>query len=390
MKETNSDQPPLARLNYKRIAEKLQSVSDPSGLHFRSTVLQDPLAGLDLEEKTLDEGDSARQALKTQRDEMREQIRVQKIGHLLGKAEEARRDHEPYQKPGNKKRRMVGGSILCQLSDLHFGCTVKGIEAREQSNEFNFEIAAHRMAAYADQVIFYGLAHEAEECVIALTGDCFDSKIGKERYDKILNSEATACEAFSRGHDFVMQFVETIRHSEVFGSVRIVGISGNEARLFKERGHTHVMAADNWDALLNALLARRYDTSDDVACDFAVNRLVAEVQGWRVLLMHGDQGLDSNLSQTKVQSLLGTHRADFGISGHVHDTKITSKWCRSASLVGSDHYASDGLGLEGRAMQNCFWLAPGQRNCYSIDLQNPDPAVEPFGLVDYAGAFGVS
>ncbi len=383
----NSDNSPSSRrIDYRGIIENLKTVAAPQ---FRE-ILVDPLGGLDLEEQHLEEGDSARQALRIQRDQMREDIRTQKIGQLLGKASETRADIEPYKKPGNKKRRTTGGTILCQLSDLHFGCTVKGIEAREKSNEFNFEIAAHRMAAYADQVIFYGNAHEAEECVIALTGDCFDSKVGKERYDKILNSEATACEAFARGQDFVVQFIETIRHSEVFGSVRIVGIAGNEARLFKERGHTHVMAADNWDSLLNAELAKRYDTDDDVGCDFAVNRLVAEIQGWRVLLMHGDQGLDANLSQTKCQSLLGTHRADFGISGHVHDTKVTTQWARSASLVGGDHYSSDGLGLEGRAMQNCFWLSPGQRNTYSVDLQNPDPAVEPFALTDYKGAFGVT
>ena len=60
----------------------------------------------------------------------------------------------------------------------------------------------------------------------------------------------------------IFQFVETIRRSEVFGSIRIVGISGNEARLYADRGHSHIMASDNWDSLLNADLASRYLGSD--------------------------------------------------------------------------------------------------------------------------------
>ena len=67
---------------------------------------------------------------------------------------------------------------------------------------------------------------------------------------------------------------------------------------------------------------------------------------------------------------------------------MTGKWIRSASLVGTDFYAGDGLGLEGRASQNIFWLAPGQRNTYAVDLQTPDPSIEPFKLFDYRGAFG--
>ena len=354
-------------------------------------VIQDPLEGLSDIAREQKVRDDRRDARKEQRDAARVEVLVTEAKAELAKAEEVSADAEAFYAAQSYKSqlRARGGSIMAQLSDLHFGCTVKGLEERKDANVYNLDVAAHRLATYAQQVIFYGVAHRAEECVIALTGDIFDSKIGKERNDKILNSETTATQSYLRGRDLIIQFIETIRHSEVFGSIRVVGISGNEARLYADRGHSHIMAADNWDSLLNADLASRYIGSD-VETDFGVNRYVAEVQGWRVLLLHGDQGIDSKLSQTKVQSVLGTHNADFGISGHIHDTLVTGKWIRSASLVGTDFYAGDGLALEGRATQNIFWLSEGQRNTYAVDLQTPDPAVEPFKMFDYRGAFGAS
>lgn len=351
----------------------------------------DPLEGLTESAREQKIRDDRRVARKEQRDAARAEVLVQQAKSELAKAEDVAADVEAfYAEQGYRSQlRYRGGSIMAQLSDLHFGCTVNGLEEREDANVYNMDVAAHRLATYAQQVIFYGVAHLAEECVIALTGDVYDSKIGKERLDKILNSESTATASYLRGRDLIVQFIETIVRSEVFGSVRIVGISGNEARLYADRGHSHIMAADNWDSLLNADLASRY-LGSDVKCDFGVNRYVAEVQGWKVLLLHGDQGVDSKLSQTKVQSVLGTHGADFGISGHIHDTLVTGKWIRSASLVGTDFYAGDGLALEGRASQNIYWLAEGQRNTYAVDLQAPDPSVKPFRLFDYKGAFGVA
>ncbi len=351
--------------------------------------IPDPHEGLTDSARDQKLRDQRREQLKEKRDTARAEAAEHVWRSTLAKASEVADDLEAFynSRPNQTGIHCRGGAIMAQISDLHFGCTVEGMESRENPNTYNFDVARHRLAAYAEQVLFYGVAHQASELVVALTGDIFDSKIGKERKDKMFNSEATACQAYLHGRDLIFQFVEYIRRAEVFGAIRIVGISGNEARLYADRGHSHIMAADNWDSLLNADIASRYIGSD-IEVEFGVNRYVAEVEEWKVLLLHGDQGLDAKLSQTKVQSLLGTHNADFGISGHIHDTMVTGKWIRSASLVGTDFYAGDGLGLEGRASQNIFWLAPGQRNTYAVDLQTPDPSVEPFKLFDYRGAFG--
>ena len=50
---------------------------------------------------------------------------------------------------------------MAQLSDIHFGCTVDGMEERDNPNTYDFDVARHRLAAYAEQVLFYGVAHAA-------------------------------------------------------------------------------------------------------------------------------------------------------------------------------------------------------------------------------------
>jgi hypothetical protein len=273
---------------------------------------------------------------------------------------------------------------MVQLSDIHFGGTVVD---EPGGNVYNFGVAAARLAAYAQEVLFYGEAFQADELVIALTGDIFDSKIGKMRTDKMLHAESTACAAYQIGSHLIQSFIEELRLSEVFGSIRIHGIAGNEARLYPDRGFGQLTAAENWDALLNGDLAIRYAGSD-VVTSFGVNNYVAEVQGWKVLMVHGDAGLSANLTQKEVQSLLGIHGADFGISGHIHDPYITGKWCRTASLIGTDNYAGDGLGLSGRASQNLYHLQPGRRNTVIVDLQNRAEGVTPYALPTYNGALG--
>lgn len=300
---------------------------------------------------------------------------------VVAAAEASRASRTPSDHGRPHKR---GGAIMVQLSDIHFGGTVV---AEPGGNVYNFRVAAARLAAYAQEVLFYGEAFQTEELVIALTGDIFDSKIGKMRTDKMLHAESTACAAYQVGSHLIQSFIEELRLSEVFGSIRIHGIAGNEARLYPDRGFGHLTAAENWDSLLNGDLAIRYAGSDVVTA-FGVNNYVAEVQGWRVLMVHGDAGLSSNLTQKEVQSLLGIHGADFGISGHIHDPYITGKWCRTASLIGTDNYAGEGLGLSGRASQNLYHLQPGRRNTIICDLQDEAEGVTPYRLHSFNGALG--
>lgn len=354
-------------------------------------VIVDPLAGLSPEAAELRARTERNHGRRARRAAARDELKAQARRNAFARLEQVEAEVEAFyaDAPTENAPILRGGSLVVQISDVHFGCVVRGMEERDNANTWDSQVACKRFKALAEAVKFYGVSHGAEELVVALTGDLFDSKIGKERYDKMLNSETAASLTYMRGKDLIIQFIEDLRLSEIFGQVRVVGIAGNEARLYADRGHSHIMASDNWDSLLNADLAARYRGSD-VTCEFGVNRYVADIQGWRMLLIHGDQGRFNPTNQTAVQSLLGNHDADFGISGHIHDTLITGKWIRCASMMGTDAYAGDGLGLEGMAAQNILWLSPGVRNSYAIDLQNPSDELVPYQLFDYAGAFGLA
>ncbi len=283
-----------------------------------------------------------------------------------------------------------GGSLIAHVTDTHFGARIEGMEARDKPNVFDFSVAAHRLAVFAEQIKFYGTAHGAKELCLVFTGDLFNSRVGKESLDKILTSECTGAEAFLRGRDLIYQLVLNLMESGLFAKVRLCGVAGNEARLTREKGHSVDMAADNWDSLLYGELASKWENCLDV--NFGVNRVRFEVQGWQVLLMHGDTGVDKHCSDGTTKKLLSEHSCTMAFSGHIHDSLVRGNWIRSASLMGTDFYAGDGLTLNGPAAQTIVWCAPGQRNVIVVDLQNPDPNVKPFmdtsTISGYGKAFG--
>ena len=369
--------------------DRIKKLTERSPFDPITETISDPLADLSPEAQEQAIRDSRRTVRKDKRDRARAELQQTQLENEIRTTRDMEEDISSFyaSREYAQGMRLKGGAVVVQLSDIHFGCVVKGMEERVNGNEWDFTIAARRLRALAEHTKFYACAHGAEELVVALTGDIYDSKIGKERYDKMLNSEGAATYTFSRGKDLIIQFINDLVASELFGRVRVTGIAGNEARLFADRGHSHVMSADNWDSALNAELASYYRGSD-VECEFGVNRKVLEIQGHRMLMIHGDQGRFNPTNQTAVQSLLGQHDATFGISGHIHDTLVVGKWVRSSSVMGTDYYAGDGLGLDGLAAQNIMWLAPGQRNTYTVDLQNPDPGLEPYELYNYGGAYG--
>ena len=177
--------------------------------------------------------DKNRELARAERDRAREEAAMAEVQTALAKAREvdAEMDAVIESQSYESQLRCRGGSIIVQLSDLHIGAMVKGLEARADANEYRMKIAAHRLAMFAQQTIFYGAAHGANHCTVALTGDIFDSRVGKARMDKIFNSETSATQSFMQGKSLIIQFIETIRRSEVFGCLLYTSPSPRDATL---------------------------------------------------------------------------------------------------------------------------------------------------------------
>lgn len=278
-------------------------------------------------------------------------------------------------------RKLAGGHLLVQISDVHFGAS-----SRSVGNVFDLEVAAQRLAAYAAEVIAHAGAFQIPSLTIAFTGDMFDSKIGKGRHDKQVQAPEPAAATYVRGRDLIFQFVDELIEDSGCGYVRLVGIVGNEARLTFECNHADRAAVESWDAILNSDLASRYGSR--VECEFGVSQHLFEIEGFNCLAKHGHQGIPKDLDQKAIQSVLYTHGGDFGISGHIHDPMVTGRWCRSGSLMGTDSFAGNTLNLSGYASQTFFHIRPGVRNVHVVDLDNCE-GVEPYVITPhYYGAFG--
>ena len=282
--------------------------------------------------------------------------------------------------PGDLAR---GGALVAQLSDVHFGAL---IPENERRRGFSLAMASKRLRLYAQQILNYQLATGADELVIALTGDLFDSRMGKERTDKLGNSECSQQEAVAVGTDLIISFAKELIDSEAFARVRIVGVTGNEGRFTKDVNWGRTTATENADTTLNQCLVRAFSGSG-VELDFDPLTKVVDVQGERILLVHGHAPGFKHKSRDNRDHVLLRHGATFGICGHVHETMVDGNWARSASLCGTDDYADHGLEVGSRASQNLIHVLNGRRNVIALDLENPGD-IKGYPMLDYRGVFG--
>ncbi len=329
------------------------------------------------------ERDKATKSNKAIRDAARKEVDRQEWIHYLERQDLIQKqiDDQLRSRVPRSKRKTRGGTLLAQVTDVHFGGTVK-----RDNNEYDLTVSAKRLAAYAEEILALAAGTGAEELIVVLTGDIFDSYVGKERKDKMIHADGPAVWSFMIGRDLILQFIDELVLSEMFGTVSVQGICGNEARLFSDQGFGELMVADNWDALLNGQIASYYAGSD-VQTDFGLNTHVIDRQGWRVLLMHGHTLNKNDFNQKTMAGILAPHSADFGMSGHIHDPYVCGKWSRSGSLIGTDPYAGEGLNLSGYCAQTCIHLLPARRNTHVFDLQDIQ-GIEGYIIPDYSGAFG--
>lgn len=275
-----------------------------------------------------------------------------------------------------------GGTLVAQLSDLHFGAWIPQTEELEG---FSMSTAARRLRLYACRILDMQLATGASDLVICLTGDLVDSRIGKLRLDKVANAESTQGLVMNQGADLILSFIYELLESEQFGSVAVRGVAGNEGRMLPDVAFGETTAPENFDCLLHAIVEREFKGSD-VDVQFSIHEIVVPVEDERILLIHGHTFKHNN--RTKMEQILLKHGATFGICGHIHEPLVTGNWARSASLCGTDAYASHGLQLSGRASQNLIHVQGSNRSVFTIDLERPGD-IEPYPLHTYSGAFGV-
>lgn len=282
--------------------------------------------------------------------------------------------------PAGYKR---GGSLVVQLSDLHFGNrTITGSEVT-----FDMKIAAKRLMLYAERIKDLQIATGADKLYVCLTGDLIESRMGRDRQDKVANFDGAQTLAMLHAASVLIQFIDDLCSSGQFSDAFIHGVMGNEARLTHDVCYGHTTAYENYDCVLHGLLSNEFSSRERTTVKFGDFHQVLEIEELKILLMHGHT-LKGQLSQQSQANVLSNHRCDFGMSGHIHFPVTQFNWSRSGCLGGSDDYAKNALNItDGRASQTVLHVCGKNRSVMQIDLQDPGELVG-YNLPTFSGAFG--
>ena len=253
---------------------------------------------------------------------------------------------------------------VLQLSDIHANELVD-----LKHNKYDFNVMSKRCKYFVKRAITYFKSQNISNILIAMTGDLLNSD---RRLDELLSMATNRAKATFLAVDIFQQII--LELNEHF-NVSVAAVTGNESRVKQEWGWSKMLASDNYDFTIFKTLEYIFKDSKVNFINGDPSELVVEVAGQNLLLLHGNGAIKGGLS-TSVTKIMGRYTArgtkiDYCIFGHVHEASISDIYSRSSSMVGSNDYSEKGLGLAGRASQNCYiFYENGNRDGIKIDLQN--------------------
>lgn len=251
-------------------------------------------------------------------------------------------------------------AIIVQIADTHFNELVD-----LKNNKYDFEVASKRLQKFAHHIKEYAKFYNVSEIFIAITGDLLNSD---RRLDELLNASSNRSKATFLAVHLLKHFILDLNS---VANISVGCVSGNESRVNKDLGWVDQIATDNYDFVIFEML--RLLMPDINFVTSGALELVVEVNGHNCLLIHGHQL--GNMNNDKISKVMSKYARngiilDFIICGHLHETKITDIFARSASLVGANAYSENALLLSSRAAQNIYIMKDNERHDIRIDLQH--------------------
>ncbi len=220
-------------------------------------------------------------------------------------------------------------TLVADLSDTHFGANVELAETHG-INEFNWQIAANRLAQFCDQIATFKPEHRADtDLVLQLNGDILAGMIhNQEWFVDLLTTQ------FSGSLSILSQAISYL--ASKFKAVRVVCTPGNHGRAMhksdKSRATTH-----KWDSYENMLyLSLKMVLTKHSNVSFLIPEApfaLYQVQGHWVFQTHGDTvlnvgnpgksldmaGINAQVNKISASSLVGpADRISVVSVGHVH------------------------------------------------------------------------
>ena len=253
---------------------------------------------------------------------------------------------------------------VIQFSDVHFNELVD-----LEHNKYDFSIASARCKLFVDKATTYFKSMGITNVLLAMSGDLLNSD---RRLDELLSMATNRAKATFLAVDILQQVILDLNSNF---NVSTCMVTGNESRVKQEWGWSKSLASDNYDYTIFKTLEYIFRDTDINFINGDPTEMVVEVAGQNLLILHGNgsikKGLDTSITQIMGRYSARGTKIDYVIFGHVHSARVGDNFSRSSSMVGSNDYSEKGLGLTGRASQNCYiFYNNGNRDGVKIDLQN--------------------
>lgn len=304
-------------------------------------------------------------------------------------------------KPVKLKNKITAKSrtIVAHISDTHFGANIKASEMHG-INEFNWEIAARRMALFAKQVVEYKPQYRKDtELLIAINGDIIAGVIHDQEWFSDLLAKQTAGTL-----KILIQFISYC--AQHFEKVRVVATSGNHGRAMhkssKQRGTTHKF--DSYETMIY-LGVREAIKAKFPHIEFSIPETpyaVVDIQGHKFLQTHGDTvinvgnpGSNINMKSINTQinklnsSKLAKEQFAGVMVGHVHVSTVQiadngTVLLINGTLSGADPYVQSIGIFSNEPTQMLFEVTPGHAvgDIRFIRLAGADPKKELENIIE--------
>lgn len=236
--------------------------------------------------------------------------------------------HPPTKLPVSKTK--TKRSIVAAISDTHFGANISK-EELHGINEFNWTVAARRMALYMDQIVSYKPAYRKDtDVVIQLNGDIIAGQIHNQEWfvDLLATQFSGTVHLLTQAISYVAQH---------FPKVTVVCTPGNHGRNVgkadRGRATTH-----KWDSYENMIYAALRDilTAKHKNVSFVIPEspfAIYKVQGHNICQTHGDtvinvgnpgkslnmDGINNQINQMNASDLVKVNeKIAVTCVGHVH------------------------------------------------------------------------
>lgn len=257
------------------------------------------------------------------------------------------------------------GAGVFHLTDTHFN------ELIELSfNKSDFSILSKRCKKFVDQARRYFKTFDVSNILFAMTGDMLNSD---RRLDELLSQATNRSRALILSVIIIEQMLLDLNNDF---NIKVVCVSGNEARKSDNIGWTDMITTNNYDFDIFEILNLLFRKSKGITFEKGSNPIeqVISVGGQNILITHGLK-IEKEIEKA-VQRKVGQYasrgiKLDFIIFGHNHSSRIGDTYARGSSMIGANAYSEEALHLTGRASQNIHVIFDKHnRDSIKIDLQD--------------------